>query len=359
MKKVLTSSLVPGMQLAADILTSIGQRLLTKGTVLTDADITRLEFYSIISVGIEDKVETSKTDTKTQETISYFDRLRERKEYKEYKELFEADVSVFENTCNHIVEEDAQIDVEDMMDMIQRLMKPAKEICGVFDMLHNLRSYDDESFSHSVNVALICNVFAGWLNMSDSDRELTTMCGLFHDIGKTKISKSLLRKKEKLTEDEYKIIQNHTVEGYNILMSQNVDEHIKNAALLHHERYDGSGYPLGLAGDKTDEFAKIVGIADVYDSITSPRIYRKALCPFTVIELFEKEGLEKYDPKYLLVFLENIVNTYLQNKVKLSNGEIGTILMINRNALSRPLVRTKNHVYDLQKENDLRILEIC
>ena len=359
MKKVLTSSLVPGMRLASDVLTSIGQRLLKKGIVLTDTDITRLEFYSIMSVGVEDIIEQESHAEPVSDTESYFERLKERNEFKEYKTSFEQDAQSFEDACNEIVENNALIDSSHMVQMVYTLMEPARKICGVFDMLHNLRNYDDESFSHSLNVALICNVFAGWLGKDEEERKLATLCGLFHDVGKTKISKTLLRKTEHLTEDEFKTIQNHTVEGYNVLMNQNVDEHVKNAALLHHERCDGTGYPFGLSGDKTDEYAKMVAIADVYDSITSPRVYRKALCPFKAIALFEKEGLEKYDPQFLLVFLENVVNTYLQNRVRLSNGEEGVIIMINRNSLSRPLVKTKERVYDLEKNPDLEILEIC
>ena len=80
----------------------------------------------------------------------------------------------------------------------------------------------------------------------------------------------------------------------------------KNAALMHHERCDGSGYPFGLTGNRIDKFAKIVSIADVYDAMTANRCYRDGLCPFEVIAMFEKEGLTQFNPKYILTFLNKM-----------------------------------------------------
>ena len=127
---------------------------------------------------------------------------------------------------------------------------------------------------------------------------------------------------------------------------------------MHHERCDGSGYPLGLSSDKIDLFAKIVAIADVYDAMTSKRIHRGAICPFEVIELFETDGYKLYDPKYLLTFLENIVNTYMQQRVELNTGEIGEIVLINRNRFSRPMVKCGETFYDLAAMPQLSITKI-
>ena len=87
---------------------------------------------------------------------------------------------------------------------------------------------------------------------------------------------------------------------------------------MHHEKCDGSGYPFGLKGNKIDPFAKIVAIADVYDAMTAARVYRGPLCPFQVIDIFEKEGLQKYEASFILKFLQNVVNTYINNRVLLS-----------------------------------------
>ena len=124
---------------------------------------------------------------------------------------------------------------------------------------------------------------------------------------------------------------------------------------MHHERCDGSGYPLGLKADKIDKYAKLVAIADLYDAMTSPRVYRGPMCPFQVVEEFEREGLQKHDPKMILVFLENVVNTYLQNRVRLNNGLEGDVIYINRDHLARPTIQSGNDFIDLAEEQDLEI----
>lgn len=107
---------------------------------------------------------------------------------------------------------------------------------------------------------------------------------------------------------------------------------------MHHERCDGSGYPTGLTEDYIDNFAMIVAIADVYDAMTAARSYRSPLCPFEVISKFEEDGFQKYHTKYILVFLKQIASTYQSNRVILSDGRGCTIVMLNQNALSRPIV---------------------
>ena len=124
---------------------------------------------------------------------------------------------------------------------------------------------------------------------------------------------------------------------------------------MHHEKCDGTGYPLGLKGTKIDYFSRLVAIADVYDATTSARVYRGPLCPFKVIELFEQEGFEKYDTHMIIVFLENIVNTYMNNQVRLSNGKIGEIVFINKMHLAFPMVKCGDEFIDLSIDKDIHI----
>ena len=121
---------------------------------------------------------------------------------------------------------------------------------------------------------------------------------------------------------------------------------------------DGSGYPLGLAGNHIDEYARIVSIIDVYDAMTSPRVYRGPTCPFDVIQIFEEEGFQKYDSRYILTFLRRIAESYLNERIKLSDGRTGKLIYINVHALSRPVVMVDGQAIDLRKEKDLKIMEI-
>ncbi len=363
MGKVLTQDLRPGMKVEADIFNDEGKMIVPQGTVLTDNIITRLAFHSIVMVqivgeGMSDEEYFASQEENQPSNDSYFAMLRTTSEFKEYKRDFDKSTADFKDRCNSIVSENSPIDTQEMLDMVGDLLNMAQKKTGFYDMLHSMRDYDDESYAHSINVSLITNVFCHWLKMSQEEIDLATLCGLFHDIGKTKVPRDILRKSGRLTDDERQIIQRHTVDGFRALQNQNVDVHIKNTALMHHERYDGSGYPLGIKGTQIDPYARIVAIADVYDAITSPRVYRAALCPFTAIEIFEDEGLQKYDVHFIMTFLQNVVYTYVQRPVRLSNGEVVRIVETNPNAYSRPLVQSDHGFYDLREHNDLHITEV-
>lgn len=185
--------------------------------------------------------------------------------------------------------------------------------------------------------------------------ELATACGLFHDIGKMLIPYSIIAKPGRLSEEEFATVKKHPALGYELLQSQDVDVHVKNAALMHHERSDGSGYPAKLKGNQIDPYARMVAIADVYDAMTAARCYRGPLCPFCVIEMFETEGFQKYDVSILLPFLENVVNSCLQNRCLLNDGRKVTIIYINKEKLSRPVVQYGEEYINLADQPDLKI----
>lgn len=351
MIKIATSKLIPGMVIAKDVYTLNDQLILPKGTTLTDNTITRLAYYTIPFVCIKEKYETTAAENpKTSKETSRSAYIKNSPEFQKFSVEFKEDVSNFKNIINDVVEKNAPLDVDLLLQDTLSLLDTARGNIHVFDMLHNLRQYDDLTYTHGINVALICNVLASWLNLKQDEIELATQCGLLHDIGKLKIPEQIIKKPDRLTEQEYNIIKKHPVEGYKILKNCNVNLHIMNAALMHHEKCDGKGYPLGLPAEKIDMYAKIVAIADVYDAMTAARVYRGPLCPFKVIEIFEHEGFQKYDTKFIMTFLENVVSTYLSNRVRLTDGREGIVFFINKQALSRPLLKTETGYIDLMKE---------
>lgn len=357
MKRVGVSSLSTGMVTAEDIYNYNNQLIVPKGLVLDDKTIAKLDYYSILSVRVED--EQVKVDDETSEySRTYSERIKESPEFVRFKKEFDQDVDNFKSVINDVVVKGSPLNVDKLLNQTLNILDIAATTPNMFDMLHCMREYDDATYVHSMNVALICNVMARWLHMSEKDIATATVAGLLHDIGKTQIPDSIIKKPGKLTGDEYEIVKRHPQAGYEILKNSKLDPQILNAVLMHHERSDGTGYPLGLAGNQLGTFSKMVSIADVYDAMTSARVYRGPLCPFTTIEIFEEEGLQKYDPQMIITFLENVVNTYLLNSVQLSNGERGTIVYINRDKLSRPTVRTDNDFIDLASRKDVRILSL-
>ena len=356
MKRVRTSELVPGMTVAEDVYSYNNQMIVPNNTVLTDKMITRLEFYSVLAVRIHEDSVPQTEEISQFDMPSYSQRIKASKEFKEFEASFVRTTESFKRNLRSIVDERAPINTEELVSNISNLMANQTSSISIFDMLHNMRQYDDLTYAHCINVSLICNVFAKWLKLPPSEVEKMTLCGLLHDIGKLAIPDNIIRKPDKLTPNEYNIIKTHTLQGYNILKHyDNIHEDIKEAALMHHERCDGTGYPLGLTSDKINKYAKIVAIADVYDAMTAARVYRGPLCPFKVIGIFETEGLNKYDSKFILVFLEHIASTYIKNRVRLNNGMEGEVVFMNKTALSRPMIQCRNRFIDLSKEPDIYI----
>lgn len=264
-------------------------------------------------------------------------------------------MDAFRESINNVVEKNADLDVSTLLQSSLEMITASQGNLSILDALQNMREFDDSTFTHCMNVALIANILATWLKFSPNEVELVTACGLFHDIGKIMVPHQIITKPGKLSVEEYQEIRKHTIEGYQFLQSKKANIHIQNTALMHHERCDGTGYPLKLLGNQIDNYAKIVAIADVYDAMTAARCYRGPLCPFDVIEIFEKEGLQKYDTHYVLTFLEHVVNSYVQNHCRLSDGRIGVIVYINKDHLSKPVVVCDGEYLSLAENPGLSI----
>lgn len=372
-KRILTSQAVPGMIVADDIYTFNNQMILAKGSKLTNRAITRLKFYSINDIridvsegeaddsteGVAPVAETPATGKSAASEITMeplVEHVRKTKEFRSFHKEYNTTVTDFESSLKQIVtDKQAPLDTSALLKRTEGILSHRRNGMHLFHMLHCMRDYQDETFAHSISVAMICNAMGIWLKWPEDEVEKLTLAGLLHDIGKIYMPDTILHKKGNLSETEFSMIKTHPRKGYNVLRGQQIDERIKLAALMHHERCDGTGYPSNLVADRIDDFAKIVAIADTYDAMTSPRIYRGPLCPFEVIQLFQSEGLTQYDPHYLMTFLDKTAETYLHSLVQLSDGRQGEIVLINHSDLSKPTIKVGNQYVNLFKENNLRI----
>lgn len=360
MKQIPVSELIPGMVTAEDVLTYDLTLIIPKGVVLTENIISRLEGYSIYYIHINDEIvdELSKPITELQPfqkvppDITSKERIRNSEQFQCFSKDFSHCAEHFRDNLMKSLYHNQPLFANDLVEETLHLMTPDESSISVFDMLLNMKNRDDSVYAHCIDVALISNILAKWLHFSEEDQKMATACGLFHDVGKFLLPAGVLRKPGKLTPAEFSIIKTHTIEGFHLLNRyDNVPLAVKNAALMHHEKCDGSGYPYGLGREEIDKFAKIVTIADIFDAMTSERIYRKAMCPFSVIKHFEDDGIQKYELKYILTFLENVANSYLNHRVTLTNGMEGDVIFINRDSYSRPVIRTTtDEIIDLQNE---------
>ena len=367
MKEYQTKDLLPGMVTAIPVRTKRGQLIINPNVELTRTLISRLEFYGIASVQITENKQVA-TPMETPKDPAYFpakspvsapspvsdasysQKLKSSPEFQRFQVDFTLRSQDLMNCFDAYLSDGGTVNKEELLSKTISLVSPKQTTLDVFDMLHNMRQVNDSTYAHSLNVAIISRIIGKWLHFSNEELDTLTLAGLLHDIGKTKIPDEVLNKDGKLTDEEFQMIRNHPKYGYDILKSQPLNSHIKKAALMHHERCDGSGYPMGLTMEEIDDYALIIAIADVYDAMTAARSYRAPLCPFEVIAEFEKDGLQKYKPKYILTFLENIANAYQNNRVMLSDGTSARIVLLNHRRLSKPLVQLDDGAcIDLEK----------
>ena len=274
---------------------------------------------------------------------SYAQKVKSQPEFMTYQIEYQKEVnsirSIFDTIISH---PEVPVNTRQVLEDCSRLAGLNATTLDFFDRLHNMRLDEDSVYSHCLNVALIARQMGKWLRLAPGELDVLTLCGLFHDIGKIQIPEEILNKPGKYTEEEFALIRQHPLAGYNLLKNLPADDRIKKAALLHHERSDGSGYPQKRKAEQIDDFAEIIAIADVYDAMTAARSYRSPLCPFQAIDMFEKDGLQLYRPKYILTILNRIANTYQNNRVLLNNGQSANIVMINANHLTRPMIQLDN-----------------
>lgn len=388
-KKLSPKELKAGMIALEAIVTPLGQPIAPAGETLTRQIINKMKLYNCeyAVVDVEEEpnevvTETTSTTpldaipeitaepapgpyapkevkTRVEEAKTHSQKIVESNEFHDFEMDYSHALSFLKEVFEGVQNKTYTIEEDELLKSVQPLFISRNTITELFDMIQQMHSLNDSVYAHCVNVALISRMIGRWLHMEPHDLDTLTCCGLLHDIGKLVIPEEVLNKPDKLTDEEFALVKSHPKYGYELLRNQNIDSRIKRSALMHHERYDGSGYPNGLSEELLSDFAMIVAIADVYDAMTAARAYRVPLSPFQVIANFEKDGFQKYHTKYIYVFLHRIAATYQNNRVMLSDGRACKIVMLNQNNLSRPIVRFDDgEVLDLSTQTDLQITRI-
>jgi len=350
-KRIKRENLKEGMVVADDVYNISDQMVIPRKTILNARHLAKLASYRIPAVTVE--VEENRTDLEKEAVSAVSEETEQMK-----KQLQKTTVEV-KNALDILVKDLNQTKtLETMVLSVNDLLNQMKSGGDVFELLMQMRDDSDLIYQHSLNVALVSVTLGRWLQLPKKDLDVLLVSGLLHDIGKLLIPRNILLKPSKLNDAEFNIMKSHTVQGYRLVKNMDIDERVKYAVLMHHERCNGSGYPMGAHRNKIPPFAKIVAIADVYDAMTSNRSYRHSICPFDVIAKFEVDGLQVFEIEYIMTFLRNIANLYIHNKVQLSDGRVGEVIMNNLNRLSRPVVQVGENYIDLTKESKVKIVEM-
>ncbi len=217
------------------------------------------------------------------------------------------------------------------------------EIIKTPDAIINLlavKSFDDYTYAHSINVATLALTIGHAMNLSKPDLQVLGTGALLHDVGRLRLDLAVLQKKGTLTDKEFEGIREHPRLGLEILKPcADLDPRVREIVLSHHEKFQGGGYPDGLKGKDIPLFARIVSIADVYDALTSPRPYRPPIKPYEAIRILLSNIDNQFDPEILAVFLKRVSLFPPGSMVRLSDGSVALVIRPNPGAHLRPIVR--------------------
>ena len=206
--------------------------------------------------------------------------------------------------------------------------------------LMDIKSFDDYTFTHNINVSTISLFIGEALGLDKEDlNDLGTGC-MLHDVGKINIPIEILNKNGKLTDSEFAQMKSHPLKGYEILQrSKGISEMARRVSLEHHEKYDGSGYPNRISKDKISLFGRICAVADVYDALTTDRPYRVAMQPYDAMKILVA-GIDKhFDPHILNTFIRKFSIYPAGSLIKLNNGCIALVIRNNPRAVIRPVIK--------------------
>lgn len=349
MKSVARMALEPGMVLGEDV--SYQEEILFPAdTVLTAAVIERLKRYSIMCVTVKEGIDFATT---------HYEKIRFDDKFKIFQQKHAENLMRYKLLMKSFVGGERQIPDEELLAIYSDLSATYDSGAILLDYLYNLVPNEDElTYTHCLNSALLGGTFADWMELEKKDKETLILSCFYYDIGKLRLPYELLWKSGKLSEEEYTLVKKHPVIGYAILNNtSSVDQRVKNAVIMHHERMDGSGYPYHMKGSKIDVFARYIAIIDTYIAMASARSYRTAMTPLQILDNFQN-NLNVYDTEILLPLMKHISDAQLGTTVQLSDDSVWDVFLIHPGRYSLPVLKNaEDKTLDLLENPQVKIVK--
>lgn len=329
MRFIPSSCLKEGMITGKDLYGIEGVFLLAKDQIISDSIIDKITELGYPGIYIKDEI------SEDIEIHSVIDDSIRQKVISAVKNMHES----LDKNNEKKMEENLKVAKKLVKEIIDEIMSNKDLVINMVD----LKVFDDYTYYHSVNVAVISMVIGMSMKLTRDDLSKLGLGALLHDIGKVFVPKEILNKEGKLTDEEMQLVRNHVADGYDYL-KEKWDIPLKSciAVLVHHERYNGTGYPKGINNQKIHLFGRIIAVADVYDALTSDRPYRKSVLPSDAVEYIMGGSGVFFDPDIVRIFVKKVAPYPLGTCVKLSNGNVGIVIGNFEDACLRPILKLLN-----------------
>lgn len=334
-----------GKKLKYDVTTSYGLVLVPSQSVINQEHLDlfrqhRIDFMNIITTTMHDRELGSVPPKDSSQLL-----IKRASEYA--KDLFER------------IKTQKKIPLLEIKNDLIPIVQQAAENPDLFQLFQAVRAKDEYTHQHNIGVGILSTLIGKWLHLGDSDVALLSLAATMHDVGKIKVSQEILMKPGKLTPAEYEEIKKHTILGYNMLRETvGINYRVALVALQHHERADGTGYPLQLQDSQLDRMSRIVAVADVFHTMSSKRPYHEMMPFYEVVSRMRKGFFGELDPHIVSVFLNNIIRNLIGRKVMLTDGRWGEVIYINPTDDTNPLIKIEESYIDLSRERHIHIKEV-
>ncbi|UOQ87500.1 HD-GYP domain-containing protein [Gracilibacillus salinarum] len=332
--------LVAGCILTKQVTGKTRHPIIEQDTVIKEKHIKVLEHFQIEKVEVSDTLQSGQNFTP--ENMPITEKTSEPPVQRKSKASF---ASLYVNTVAYYKEmfkkwqSGSNIEIHHVRQIMNPLFDYINEIHLDLFLLHQFASKKDYFYHHAVSVALLSAYLAKKLGYHKEWKQVG-MAGLLADCGMAKLNENWLTKESQLTIAEYEEIKKHSTLSYRMVEDiPFVTQAMKLSILQHHERMDGSGYPIGVTEEKIHPFAKIIAVCDTYHAMTSERFYRRKQSPFKVMAEMLKLKYKKFDFTVLQKFIDSLMNVTIGTRVQLSNKQEAFIIFIDPNIPTRPIVR--------------------
>lgn len=244
---------------------------------------------------------------------------------------------------NH-VKMGSAVDIAPIHQLANELQHSVLRNANALSCLGRIREKDNYLLEHSVNLSVLMTLFGNYRGLSADALHQTVVGALLHDLGKILTPDEILHKPGRLTPEEFEVMKLHARSSRDILAStEGIGEISVITAAQHHEKMDGSGYPEGLKGAEISEYGRMVAITDVYDAITSDRVYHKGMTPTQGLKKLLEWSGQHLDPDLVKAFIRCLGLYPVGSLVLLESGRLGVVIEANEHDQRLPVVRVMYH----------------